>query len=79
VDAKVWEFGVTNRLSPHDPDKGVRAMNRKIEGAISVLVAFFLLVSLLLQVDPLIMGSVAIVALVVLAVYQFTRSSSTRS
>jgi hypothetical protein len=54
-------------------------MNRKIEGAISVLVAFFLLISLLLQVDPLIMGGVAIVALVVLTVYQFTRSPSTRS
>jgi hypothetical protein len=54
-------------------------MNRKIEGAISVLVAFFLLISLLLQVDPLIMGSVAIAALVVLAIYQFTRSPSARS
>ena len=54
-------------------------MNRKIEGAVSILVAFFLLISLLLQVDPLIMGGVAIVALVVLAVYQFTRSPSTRS
>jgi hypothetical protein len=79
VDAKVWEFGVIHRPSPHDPDKGERAMNRKIEGAISVLVAFFLLISLLLQVDPLIMGSVAIAALVVLAIYQFTRSPSARS
>ena len=52
-------------------------MNRKIEGALSVLVAFFLLVSLLLQVDPLIMGGVAIVALLALAIYQFTRSPST--
>jgi|KBSSwiStaDraftv2_1062776.scaffolds.fasta_scaffold248150_1 hypothetical protein len=54
-------------------------MNRKIEGAVSILVAFFLLISLLLQVDPLIMGSLAIVALVVLAICQFTRSPSTRS
>jgi hypothetical protein len=54
-------------------------MNRKIDGAISILVALFLLVSLLLQVDPLTMGGVAIVALVVLAIYQFTRSPSTRS
>ena len=54
-------------------------MNRKIEGAVSILVAFFLLISLLLQVDPLIMGSLAIVALVVLAISQCTRSPSTRS
>ena len=49
-------------------------MNRKIEGSISVLVAFFLLFSMMLQVDTLIMGGVAIVALLVLAVYQFTRN-----
>ena len=54
-------------------------MNRQIDGAISVLIAFFLLISLLLQVDPLIMGSVAIVALVMLAIYQFTRSPATHS
>jgi hypothetical protein len=54
-------------------------MNHKIDGAISILVAFFLPVSLLLQVGPLTMGGVAIVALVVLAIYQFTRSPSARS
>jgi len=51
-------------------------MTPKLEGAISILVAFFLLVSLLFQVDPLIMGGIAIVILVVLAIYQFTRSPS---
>jgi len=54
-------------------------MNPKIEGGISVLVALFLLVSMLLHVDTLIMGGVAIVVLLVLAVYQFTRAPSGRS
>jgi hypothetical protein len=54
-------------------------MNPKIEGGISVLVALFLLFSMMLHVDTLIMGGVAIVVLLVLAAYQFSRNPSARS
>lgn len=43
----------------------------KTGGSISLAIAFFLLASMLMQLDTLVMGAVA--ALVVLAAYQFTR------
>ncbi len=42
----------------------------KIGGTISLIIALFLLVSLLMHFDALTMTGMAIVALVVLAVYQ---------
>lgn len=45
----------------------------KITGTFSLIIALFLLVSMLMQVDTLLMGGIAIVALVALAAYQFTR------
>ena len=50
-------------------------MNTKIDGTISIIVALFLLFSMMLQINTWIMGGVAIVALIVLAVYQFTRKT----
>lgn len=43
----------------------------KTSGTISLLIAFFLLVSMLMQLDTRVMGVIAIVALIGLAVYQF--------
>ncbi len=45
----------------------------KITGTISLAIALFLLVSMLMQLDPRVMGIIATVALVVLAAYQFAR------
>lgn len=45
----------------------------KITGTLCLVIALFLLVSMLVQVDTLVMGAIAIVALVALAAYQFTR------
>lgn len=50
-------------------------MNTKIDGTISILIALFLLFSMLLQINTWIMGGVAVVVLIVLAVYQFTRKT----
>ncbi len=43
----------------------------KIGGTISLIIAFFLLVSMLMRLDTLAMAGMAIIALVVLAIYQF--------
>ncbi len=43
----------------------------KIGGTISLVIAFFLLVGMLTHLDTLTMAGIAIIALVVLAVYQF--------
>ncbi len=43
----------------------------KTGGTISLVIALFLLVSLLMHLDAVTMAGMAIVALVVLAVYQF--------
>ncbi len=43
----------------------------KVGGTISLIIALFLLVSLLMHLNALTMTGMAIVALVVLAVYQF--------
>jgi len=47
----------------------------KITGTISLAIALFLLVSMLMQLDTRVMGIIAIVALVVLAAYQFARKA----
>ena len=47
----------------------------KIPGMISLIIALFLLASMLLQFDPRAMGIIAILALVVLAAYQFAWSA----
>ncbi len=44
----------------------------KIGGTISLIIALFLLVSMLMHLDALTMAGIAVVALIVLAVYQFT-------
>ncbi|NTU78587.1 MAG: hypothetical protein HGA45_04150 [Chloroflexales bacterium] len=41
-------------------------------GSLSLVIALFLLVSMLLGVNTLIMGGIAIIALVILAVWEFT-------
>ncbi len=43
----------------------------RIGGSISLIIALFLLVGMLMHLDTLSMAGIAIVALVVLAVYQF--------
>ena len=43
----------------------------KIGGTISLIIALFLLVGMLMHLDALMMVGIAIVALLVLAVYQF--------
>ncbi len=43
----------------------------KMGGTISLIIALFLLVSMLMHLDTLTMAGMAIVALIVLAVYQF--------
>lgn len=44
----------------------------KITGTISLAIALFLLVSMLMQLDTRVMGTIAIAALLALAAYQFT-------
>ncbi len=53
-------------------------MNAKIEGMMSILVAFLLLLSMMLNWDTRITGGIAIVVLIGLAIYQFTRTTATR-
>ncbi len=53
-------------------------MNAKREGVISILLAFFLLVSMLLQLDTWVMAIIAIAVLVILAIFQFTRPTVVR-
>ncbi len=43
----------------------------KISGTISLIIALFLLVSMLMHLDTYTMAGMAIIALVVLAIYQF--------
>lgn len=50
----------------------------KTPGMISLVIALFLLVSMLLQFDTRLMGIIAILALVVLAAYQFALSARQR-
>ncbi len=47
----------------------------KTAGTISLVIALFLLISMLLQFDTRVMGAIAIRALVVLAAHQFTRKA----
>lgn len=53
-------------------------MNAKREALISILLAFFLLLSMLLQLDAWLMAGVAIAVLVILAIFQFTRPTVVR-
>jgi hypothetical protein len=47
----------------------------KIGATISLVLAFFLFVSMLMQLDTRVMGTIAIAALLALAVYQSTRQA----
>ena len=47
----------------------------KVSGTISLVIALFLLVSMLMKLDTWVVGIIAIVALVVLAAFQFARTA----
>lgn len=50
----------------------------KSSGILSIVVALFLLTSMLLQFDPRVTAGIAIAALLVLGAYQFTRPERSR-
>ena len=47
----------------------------KTGGTISLVIALFLIVSMLMQLDTRVMGTISIAALLALAAYQFTRKA----